>query len=135
MEGAARELADLARRAAVAGVDLGGAGGAGGGGPTNGVTGGLRVGGEELLSRMIRYMDEAVAVSRLAAVWRVGLSVITYQVRLMENMTEAGSHLIQIIYTIYINKSTLPRSPTSAAARCGAMPTTWRRGTGTSSGG
>jgi len=62
MEGAAREVADIARRAAVAGLDLttAAAGGSGGGGGGSGSP--LRVGAEELLSRMMRYIDEVVAV-------------------------------------------------------------------------
>lgn len=52
MEGAARDVADLARRAAVAGAEFGGGGGGGG----------LRVAPEELLGRVTRYLDEMMAV-------------------------------------------------------------------------
>ena len=56
MEGAARQVADMARRADVAGVELPRSGA--GGGPS----GALRVTGEELFGRVTAFIDEAVAV-------------------------------------------------------------------------
>ncbi|KIY97100.1 hypothetical protein MNEG_10860 [Monoraphidium neglectum] len=62
MEGAAREVADLASRAAAAGPGADALIGGGGSGGSGG-SGGLRPGGEELLRRLQRYVDEITAAS------------------------------------------------------------------------